>query len=49
MAGLTEQQLTSFFESSMTMIMGFLHDLESDHPEFVTWSEESDAQQETSR
>lgn len=48
-AGLTETQLATFFESSMTMIMGFLHDLEHDHPEFVTWTRESDEQQEAAR
>ncbi len=39
-SGLTERQLVSFFETSMSMIMGFLHDVETSLPDLVTWNEE---------
>lgn len=39
-AGLTGEQLDSFVETGMSMIMGFLHDLEEAHPDMVTWKEE---------
>ena len=45
--GLSEAQLDTFFETSMSMIMGFFSDLEETLPEFVTWSDE-DSDQESS-
>ncbi|MBB6335714.1 YbjN domain-containing protein [Schaalia hyovaginalis] len=43
--GLTPAQLDSFCETSMTMIMGFLADLEDALPDFVDWRE-TDADEE---
>lgn len=37
--GLTEAQLLNFHETSMQMILSFFHDLEVEHPEFVTWKD----------
>lgn len=37
--GLTPAQLNSFFETSMSMTMGFLNDLENTLPDFVTWND----------
>ena len=45
--GLSEAQLDTFFETSMSMIMGFFSDLEETLPEFVTWSDQ-DSDQESS-
>lgn len=46
-AGLTAEQLNSFCETSMAMIMSFFSDLEAAHPELVTWKDASSAQQTT--
>lgn len=40
-SGLTQQQLDSFFETSMSMILGFFADIESSLPLFVTWENTS--------
>ncbi|QPK82343.1 histidine kinase [Schaalia sp. ZJ405] len=40
-SGLTEKQLNVFFETSMSMIMGFFADLEVELPSFVTWPDEN--------
>ena len=37
MSGLTQAQLDNFFETSMSMIMGFFADLEVTLPGFVDW------------
>ena len=37
MSGLTEDQLSNFCETSMSMIMSFFQDLELAHPDLVTW------------
>lgn len=42
MDGLTQAQLDAFCETSMSMIMGFLSDLEAALPDFVDWNDESD-------
>ncbi|MDC4233408.1 YbjN domain-containing protein [Actinomyces sp. B33] len=41
-SGLTQAQLTTFFETSMSMIMGFFADLETCLPDFVTWEGDAD-------
>ena len=41
MSGLTQAQLDNFFETSMSMIMGFFADLEVTLPGFVDWVSES--------
>lgn len=43
-AGLTDQQLSTFYETSMAMTMSFFHDLETTLPEFITWEREEKAQ-----
>ena len=40
--GLSEAQLDAFFETSMSMMMGFFSDLEETLSDFVTWNEEED-------
>ena len=40
--GLSEAQLDAFFETSMSMMMGFFSDLEETLSDFVTWNEEGD-------
>ena len=46
LSGLTQTQLDHFFETSMSMIMGFFADLEVTLPGFVDWAGESaEAQQ----
>ena len=37
LSGLTQAQLDNFFETSMSMIMGFFADLEVALPDFVDW------------
>ena len=41
LSGLTQAQLDHFFETSMSMIMGFFADLEVTLPGFVDWVSES--------
>ena len=46
LSGLTQTQLDHFFETSMSMIMGFFADLEVTLPGFVDWAGKSaEAQQ----
>lgn len=44
--GFTKAQLDAFWESSMSMILTFITDLEAALPEFVTWSDELDIQED---
>ena len=40
--GLSEPQLDAFFETSMSMMMGFFSDLEETLSDFVTWNDEDE-------
>ncbi|WP_022867245.1 YbjN domain-containing protein [Schaalia vaccimaxillae] len=42
-SGVTQKQLDNFFETSMSMIMGFFADLEHSLPSFVDWAAEDEA------
>ncbi|WP_455159719.1 YbjN domain-containing protein [Schaalia cardiffensis] len=42
MDGLTQAQLDGFYETSLSMIMGFFADLEKALPDFVTWADDAE-------
>lgn len=45
LSGLTERQLSVFCETSMRMIMSFLHDVDQALPDLATWLEDDQARE----